>query len=97
MGADALAPFRRHPLPPPMNGPTTPIAEVAGKLMADQELALVAAAECKGGAFWTPYPVGDVSLARSGTLTELGLAVRNHLLAQSAPVTPISNERGDEM
>lgn len=56
---------------------------VAAGLTREQIGALLAAGECKGGKWWTPYQVRDVALARVGALTPLGLAVRAILKEQS--------------
>ena len=56
---------------------------VAKGLSEAEREALVAAAECKGGKWYTTHVAAfyrDTSLQRSGILTPLGLAVRGHLL-----------------
>ena len=56
---------------------------VAKGLNGEERDALVAAAECKGGKWYTPHVAAfyrDTSLQRSGILTPLGLAVRDYLL-----------------
>ena len=56
---------------------------VAKGLNGEEREALLSAAECKGGKWYTTHVAAfyrDTSLQRSGILTPLGLAVRGHLL-----------------
>ena len=62
---------------------------IAGGLRSSTRFALQSAAECKGGKWWTAYPVRDTALAQAGELTETGMAVRAVLLAQT------TGERGE--
>lgn len=92
---------------PPMNGPTTPIVEVAKGLSAAQRTALWIDLAVDGDPA-IPYFTGAscrCALQRKGIvvdrmyetkLTPLGIELRAHLLATQVP-GPISNERGDGM